>query len=578
MDLERREETPNINNMDFDNITRCPDCNLISSLKFDYKEGKPFINYCCENNHNGDILLDDYVKKYNNHSLLKEKCQDCNKNQNEVQGEFYYCQICKKFICYKCLLNHPSYGKHNVINIRRYDSTCKNHYNLFSFYCSDCKNNICIYCKPKHKSHKLIDLSEFNYSDESKSKLEDKIKNIEKKIQDLDIIKQDIINELEKLKISSETEIKFFKILTHTFKCEESQNNLNYNAIQNLKNFDEIFSQNKAQIYEKVYKEGMKYISFLQNIYQSIGQINLFKNNFKTINNHSNSIFHLSQLKDGRLISSSGDYTLNIYKKDSFELQLSIKEHYYQINEFIQLQNDKIVTCSDDQTMNIIKLTNEDKYNLEQKLQGHSNYVLNVIEIRENELISVSYDKTMKKWEIKNDNKYECAKTITFQNSNSNCNILKLNENEFVTSSFGDKCLKFWNSNDYTNISTINNIEVEWTFRTLCMIDKDLLCVGGNNSKGFYLIKISTHQIIKNILGPKIIYSIYECFDGLFLCSIKNENGNYSLVKYKYDNQDLKKIIEKEKAHEKDILTCVELSDGTVASGGSDHLIKLWRN
>ena len=65
---------------------------------------------------------------------------------------------------------------------------------------------------------------------------------------------------------------------------------------------------------------------------------------------------------------------------------------------------------------------------------------------------------------------------------------------------------------------------------------------------------------------------------GLFLCSIKNENGNCSLVKYKYDNQDLKKIIEKEKAHGNEILTCVELNDGTVASGGGDNLIKLWRN
>ena len=60
----------------------------------------------------------------------------------------------------------------------------------------------------------------------------------------------------------------------------------------------------------------------------------------------------------------------------------------------------------------------------------------------------MSCDKTMKKWEIKNDNKYECTKTIIFQNSNSMNNIFKLNENEFVTSSYHDKCLKFWNSND----------------------------------------------------------------------------------------------------------------------------------
>ena len=111
------------------------------------------------------------------------------------------------------------------------------------------------------------------------------------------------------------------------------------------------------------------------------------------------------------------------------------------------------------------------------------------------------------------------------------------------------------------------------------MIKEDILCVGGNNSKGFYLINISTHKLIKNILvGPKIIYSIYECFDGLFLCSIINENDNCAIVKYKYENQDMKKIIEKEKIHEGNILSCIELNDGIVASGGEDKLIKLWKN
>ena len=112
----------------------------------------------------------------------------------------------------------------------------------------------------------------------------------------------------------------------------------------------------------------------------------------------------------------------------------------------------------------------------------------------------------------------------------------------------------------------------------MCLLENDLLCIGGYNSKGFYLIKISTHQLIKNIIGPKIIYSINECLDGLFLCSIIDEKGNNSLVKYKYEEQDLKKVAEKEKAHDNYILSCVELNDGTIASGGSDCLIKLWED
>ena len=181
-------------------------------------------------------------------------------------------------------------------------------------------------------------------------------------------------------------------------------------------------------------------------------------------------------------------------------------------------------------------------------------------------------------WKLNNENKFEYYKTIIFQNSQSNCNILRLNENEFVTSLCGDKCIKFWNSNDYSNIATINNIESSWTWKNMCLLENDLLCIGGTNSKGFYLIKISTHQLIKNIIGPNTIYSINECLDGLFLCSIIDEKGNNCLVKYKYEEQDLKKVVEKEKAHDKYIFSCVELNDGIIASGGYDNLIKLWED
>ena len=229
--------------------------------------------------------------------------------------------------------------------------------------------------------------------------------------------------------------------------------------------------------------------------------------------------------------------------------------------------------------MKIIKLIGEDKYQIDQILEGHKDSVHKIIEIKQHELISISSDGIMKIWILNNKNKFECIKTITFQNSESHCNILRLNENEFVTSSYGDKCLKFWNSNDYSNISTINNIETyEYAWNNMCLLESDLLCVGGYNSKGFYLIKISTHQLIKNIIGPKIIYSINECLDGLFLCSIVDKKGNNCLVKYKYEEEDLKKVVEKEKAHHKNIFSCVELNDGKIASGGEDCLIKLWED
>ena len=67
------------------------------------------------------------------------------------------------------------------------------HFNSFGFYCIKCNKNLCIYCYPHHESHELINLSKYNYTEESKNKLEIQIKNIEKKIIDLDIIKEEIL-------------------------------------------------------------------------------------------------------------------------------------------------------------------------------------------------------------------------------------------------------------------------------------------------------------------------------------------------------------------------------------------------
>ena len=177
------------------------------------------------------------------------------------------------------------------------------------------KKNLCIYFQSEHKSHDLINLYKFKYSEESKNKLEEEIKNIEINIKNLDVLKENIINEINKLKESSELEMKFIKILLYTYQYEEKQNNINYNVIQNLKNFEKIFKSNKIELYERVYKEVNKYIYLLQQL-QNI-KPNSIKNNFKTLKNHKNQVNHLSILNDGRLISCGSDSLLNIYKKDS---------------------------------------------------------------------------------------------------------------------------------------------------------------------------------------------------------------------------------------------------------------------
>ena len=311
------------------------------------------------------------------------------------------------------------------------------------------------------------------------------------------------------------------------------------------------------------------------NKYVKLNNLELLNNQIEVIQYHKERITYLSKLKDGRFASCSSDGFLNIYKNNSLELQLSIKLHSNWINSFTQLINGKIMTCSGDKTIKITKLINKKKYEIEQTLIGHTEDVLKAIEIKKNELLSISRDKLMKIWIINDKKNYINILNIIFQYSNfSLCNILKLNDKEFVTSSNHEECIRFWNFNNYSYITTINNIlSFSYYFQNMCLLEDDLLCITGIMSKGFYLIKISLHQIIKNIISPYNIISIIKSLNNIFLCSFFNEFGKFIIVKYKYEKETFKIIFEKEKGNTH--FSIVELDNGKIAYIGNNNLIQL---
>ena len=221
--------------------------------------------------------------------------------------------------------------------------------------------------------------------------------NIENIIKDLDIIKEKIVSEINKIKESTKLEMKLINILIKSYDYEETQKNQNYNVILNMKKIDKIFKSNKIKMYEKIHKESINYLNDLQNLKNIVST---FQENFKTLKNHTSSVYYISKLSDGRLISSSDDNLINIYKKDSYDLQVSIKEHEKAVYCFTELKDGRIISCSSDKTMKIIKLLEDNKYQVDQTLEGHKGAVYKVIEIKENELISISYDKSMKIWKL----------------------------------------------------------------------------------------------------------------------------------------------------------------------------------
>ena len=61
-----------------------------------------------------------------------------------------------------------------------------------------------------------------------------------------------------------------------------------------------------------------------------------------------------------------------------------------------------------------------------------------------------------------------------------------------------------------------------------------------NNNNGFYLIIISTNELLKKISGNKTTFSIIKSSDSLSLCSFINKDGKYFIGKFEYKNKYLK--------------------------------------
>ncbi len=66
-----------------DKMPRCINCNLICCLNLKIIEGKLIINYHCENEHEGEIILKDYLIDCSKYSITKEICNKCQKTQKK---------------------------------------------------------------------------------------------------------------------------------------------------------------------------------------------------------------------------------------------------------------------------------------------------------------------------------------------------------------------------------------------------------------------------------------------------------------------------------------------------------------
>ena len=553
--------------MDFDNfILRCYECYSLCFFDFYIINQICFIKYICPNNHIGNIELEQYIKNSNNFNINESKCLICEKSQKNSSIDYNYCPTCNKFICYKCLKKHNEHQNKCQIISSKFDGFCLKHLKCYLFYCKICRLNLCVDCKNNHESHDLIKIAS-NYIINSEESIKVILNNLENKKSN-SLIDEKVIKIID-------SSINFMKILLSTYKYEQSKNNLNFFPINNI-----------IILFQKLERLNNYLDNQIKNNSTNYDDINyIFTNKIEkcifNLSTYPDKITHLVLLKDGRLSSSTKEGKILIYSKKTYNIEIIINEHKSSIFYFTQLSNGNIISCSLDKEMKIIKINNL-KYDTIQIIKDFEGGVTKVFEIEiENKikLISLSNDKYIRIFQYNNkENKYDLEKKIQFSEFNCYGDGIIVNKNkELITILSEEKKLKFWDIKNFTNINTFSTIDTTYPC-ALCLLDNNILCIGGSNFKGFYLIQTSTHEIIKNIKGMTYIFSMIKCFDNSFIVSVYDSQKINSLIKYKFDkkNLDLIEISKKENAHNNIITSICELDDGEIATGSKDELLKIW--
>ena len=555
------------NELILNNCFRCNKCNSILFLELNYENNEPIINYKCTQKHFGKEFISKFldINKQKIKNTKQNKCYKCKKEYNI--NNIYKCITCNQIFCNECqkILNF-SKERHKFIELCNFDFTCPFHINKYLYYCYKCNQNLCIYCLDFHKNHQINKLSKIIH-EKKFDKLRNNILLYEEKINQILRIKDEILIHLTDFININNKILQYFKDMLSIYDNYSKFTKNNYYFSINLQNIELNIQRNQMNCKEMITKiEEINYF-ISQFSYSTLKNKGILNAHYKPIN-------HLDVLNDGRLISSFSDGLINIYNKDYHNIDIILKVHNENVLYFTQLLDNRLITCSTDSTMKIVKILNDNNYQVDQTLFGHNEQIEKVIQYNNNLLISISIDQNMKVWEKKeNDLQYICTRTIQYEEKQTNANAIIINKNEFATLSCD--VIKFWNLH-FDNFKKITNIKPSIFSQSMEMINYDLLCIVCKDYVGFCFIKISTHQIMLRIKGPRVIFSLIKCKNNSFAVSMLDEKSKICITKYKFENDDFIKIFENKNAHIKLILTLTELNNGEIVTGSNDGIIKFW--
>ena len=291
----------------------------------------------------------------------------------------------------------------------------------------------------------------------------------------------------------------------------------------------------------------------------------------KSISFHKDSINCIIILYDQRLCSCSDDKKINIYNKETYNIDLIISEFnddIYHLNQLSSKNNNILLACS----YELIKLfeIKNNSYKRIQMIENFVGWVYKSIELNNYKIATCGAEKKIKFWEKFND-KYVNSMTINYFDWIED--ILEYETNKIISSSALNEEITFWDLDNNKIIGNIKKIEsTEWN-NNLNKLNNEIILVNGKEY--LYLINFKNFELVNKIKTEFQNYCNLKLKDNNIL--IGDKKGNISEYIYDENNKSLNLKIFKKSSHNKCIFSIILNDNKEIISASEDKTIKFWK-
>ena len=188
------------------------------------------------------------------------------------------------------------------------------------------------------------------------------------------------------------------------------------------------------------------------------------------IENIHNSSFFFTPiiLHDGRIVGSGVDSgsisvcSINYLTKE-WKIDINKKDaHKSAIRSFLELTDDRLVSSSDDQSIKVWKIRQNDLIEIKQ-INEHQGIVTKLLQIGKDKFASSSYDKTVKIWNTANP--YQLTQTLISENQVNN--MIYISSNDTLISSCGSSCLECWKIKANQKVQSIKGVYTDYCLNSM---------------------------------------------------------------------------------------------------------------